>query len=64
MRIIVCTKDDIEADEYPDVKGWHVDNNHFLHVLKPSGSGNLATYTPGHWVSVHEESDEPTLADI
>ena len=63
MDITVCKQIHADVDEYTNAKGWHVDDKHFLHILKPGG-GNIATYTPGNWASVHEEVPEPVAEPV
>lgn len=60
MFIHVITEN-IVAGTFPDATGWHVDEHGYLHIMK-EGSGNIATYRAGAWVSVERVTDVAVVA--
>lgn len=58
MAIHVTTTSAIDPSKsFADATGWHVDERGYLHITK-AGSGNIATFHAGCWVSAVKPEPE------
>jgi hypothetical protein len=46
---------------FADATSWHVDDRGYLHITK-AGSGNIATFHAGFWVSAVRAEPQPVTA--
>ena len=49
--VVVPTEPDESDSVYAGSSKWHIEDG-YLHVIAPSGSGNVATHAPTRWAAV------------